>query len=161
MDTIEDNLKIISKEDNKNEAAEEEEEEEHEKNKYLFREKCFVCKKLNPNPLEISSSSPSSSSSSSSSSLSSSTSSPNYSDCSDNETSRSRQQKHKKKKKNKEDIHKKNMFLKNNTFKKLTKLPLWMCKECKIKCKEEEDTKFIYEKVFFNISKTLLKFLLK
>jgi hypothetical protein len=126
----------IETSDDKSTNGNEEEVHEIEKNKYLFRENCFVCKKLNPNPLEISSST-------SSSSSSSTTSSPDYSDCSDNEIS-SRN----KKKKNKEDIRNKNMFLKNNTFKKLTKLPLWMCKDCKIKCKEEEDTKFIYEKVF-------------
>ena len=96
---------------------------EIEKNKYLFKEKCFVCKKLNPNPHNLSSPSSSSSSSTSSSS-----------DCSDSENNAN----------NKHEI--KNTYI-NNTFKKLTKLPLWMCNDCKIKCKEEEDNKLIYEKV--------------
>ena len=90
---------------------------EIEKNKYLFREKCFLCKKLNPNPLDFTSSS-------------SSTSSSTSSDNSDNENNNN------------------NIYIKN-TFKKLTKLPLWMCHECKIRCKEEEDNKFHLEKVSF------------
>ena len=128
--TIESSFKVVNKQDNddKQQQQQQQEQENHEveKNKYLFREKCFVCKKMNPNPLDISSSS----------SSSTPPSTPDCSDCSDNETTR-------KKNKNKKN----NIFLNNNTFKKLTKLPLWMCNECKIRCKEEEENKLIYEKV--------------
>jgi hypothetical protein len=111
MDSIASTTSIEKKDDQSQEKK-----LEIEKNKYLFREKCFLCKKLNPNPLDFTSSSSSSASSSASSS-----------DNSDNENNN-------------------NIYIKN-TFKKLTKLPLWMCHECKIRCKEEEDNKFHLEKV--------------
>lgn len=75
------------------------------KNKYLFREKCFLCHIDNPNPLLISD---------------------DDDEDEDNNT-----------KNNSKNLDINRVFGFDLT-KKLSKIPLWMCKECKIKCEEEE-----------------------
>jgi hypothetical protein len=79
------------------------------KNKYLFREKCFLCHIDNPNPSVIS-------------------------DDDDDDDSENKSNK---------KIASSNSLDINRVFgfdltKKLSKIPLWMCKQCKIKCDEEE-----------------------
>jgi hypothetical protein len=84
-----------------------------ERNKYLFREKCFLCHKDNPNPQDMS-------------------------DANDNDTDDDEDQ-HKQvdSDKNMEIIR----LFGLNPNKKLKKFPLWMCATCKKNCDNEEKKK--------------------